>query len=1041
MPRVRVIAGTARSDRAARIVALLAEDPDRSLLIVPTEQHAQLRTDSLLRAAGRAAFLDPPIVSFEGLVRRILRGAPLEHARIDALGQHLLLKRAVERVTATRALDTIGAAARTEGFLDHLLSVIGQLKQAAIEPEDFAQRMKKARRKNDMDGIVSAVYREYQNELHRADAVDLQGMYWLARNVCEESCPAALQAIEHLLLDEFDDFTPSEFRVIQEAARHVEQLTFGFNVSLGPAQQDLYAIPRETYERIGATFTDVEVDSRDEPAPTSVTEYVASTLLARDAVPAPKTMRSDLDLVECHTVDHEIESLARRIKRLIREDGVAPREIALVYRNPAAVRETIADVFAEFRVPLAAFTPPAAGRSALAGFLLRFTDAAQTWAEPDVADVLTSPWFAGPGAPHANAFTTLIRAARPRAARASWERALSWLASAIARPQGREMNDLVRHMPGAAPACTALLEAFAKFGKLAAVWSDARNTAGFAACLDALLDDLPIDDAIAAAPSESHREFEAAALEGIRRGLFHLHETDSAGGRPRISPADFTALFRRMLSLLTVRGSSNSGGVACIDMESARYLAFDHVFLAGVTDANVPEGHAVNALYGEDERGELRALGLPLEGAAQHDRREMLLFQRMFATARKRLTISWHTVERGGKPTQRSLYLEEILERLSDPDIEQPGRPADVLVPPLELVACERDLKNIAFLDGTTREAAKRFPHIASAAVVESDRQSASPFGAHDGVLSSDANLKFIASEFGPDAVFSATSLEQYASCPFRFFEERLLRLFAVETTAQTLDKRVEGSVIHRALELFHRDHAGKSVPDIPVDVARDAMASALEQAFTETTRGQMHLSHGLLAAEKAKLSRVLQQYLAIARDAGDSEWKPADFETVFGGSREGESGFPPYRLALDDGSVLLRGRIDRIDERAGEIRLVDYKSSEVSAGDITSGRTFQLALYALAAESVVRPRARCDSAVYLAVGRHKGYRYALSRGEDSSDWDRRVEIARDAVSKALAGIRAGVFHPTTDENPCKGCPDEKVCRFQRARMQRKAGA
>jgi hypothetical protein len=87
-----------------------------------------------------------------------------------------------------------------------------------------------------------------------------------------------------------------------------------------------------------------------------------------------------------------------------------------------------------------------------------------------------------------------------------------------------------------------------------------------------------------------------------------------------------------------------------------------------------------------------------------------------------------------------------------------------------------------------------------------------------------------------------------------------------------------------------------------------------------------------------------------------------------------------------------------------------------------------------------VQPGAQCDSAVYLAVGKDKGETAALARGGRTPVWDDRVARAREAVAAAVAGIRAGRFHPTLHDEACKGCAAERVCRFERARMQRKAG-
>src|SRR5262245_48645898 len=133
MARVRLISGGPRSDRVARIDALIVERLSESLLIVPTDAYARRRAAALLTRTGCIAQLDPPVITFGELVNRILRDSPLRARDIAPLEQRILLSRAVAQARERGILEPLGAAADSEGFLDHLQSVVYELKQAAIE--------------------------------------------------------------------------------------------------------------------------------------------------------------------------------------------------------------------------------------------------------------------------------------------------------------------------------------------------------------------------------------------------------------------------------------------------------------------------------------------------------------------------------------------------------------------------------------------------------------------------------------------------------------------------------------------------------------------------------------------------------------------------------------------------------------------------------------------------------------------------------------------------------------------------------------------
>ncbi len=1035
MPRVRLISGASRSDRAHRIDTLLLDRLDESLLIVPSGAYARRRAAAILKRSGRAALLDPPVITLGELVERILRGSSKPVNRVGPLEQRMLLGRAVARVRSAGRLESLGSAGDSEGFLDHLLSVIGQIKQAAIEPKLFRQRVRG--RRHAMDDIVAEVYAAYQDELKSSGSVDLPGMYWLARIECEKGArPAGLGGTQRLLLDDFDDFTPSEFGVIQAIARHVEDLGFGMNVSADPEQQSLYAVPLRTVQKIRAAFDPVEiVEPGMEPAPVRRSEFIAASLLVRKNVPVPAGLEDDVEFIECHTMAHEIETIARRIKRLVRTENVALPQIAVVWRNTATVAGAMREIFHEFGIPLEGLESRTLGESSAAGFLLRFLDAAQTWSPAGVLDVLTSPWFSGPAAPHAGAFPILARAARVRPSRNGWRGGLERLHRYLDDPRQLELKGLVEHVPDAKAACEAMIAAFDRFAHLAGDQPRSASAAEHLDKLHAAIAQCPRDAAVAAMPAGDEHALEEAAVAALNATLGEL-QRGHAGAAEKISRGAFARLLRRAFGMTPIRVAAPEGAVVCLGMEPARYLSFDYVFLAGLTDALVPSTRKMSAIYSDDDRSDLSAAGVPLDHAAAHNQREVLLFQRMFSIARRRLVASWHRLSPGGAAVQRSLYLNEIADRLGALHERKAESAADALVPPPELAGCSRDAQNIA----VTYNAAHCFPKIAAAAATEKRRYGSEAFDTHDGAIGDAENMDILRESFGPVHEFSPSQLETYADCPFRFFQERVLRLFAIEPPEQAFDHLARGSVLHAALERFHRRYAGKTVAEIAEEEATAAMDECAGEAFDAVASRFRNLSPGVIAAERARTLATLQRYLRIERTPkpkAPEPWPPALFEIAFGlGGAEGAG--PPFVLETESGEVRLTGRIDRVDRRGGKFRLVDYKSSPVALKKIKEGRVFQLALYALAAEAILFPGEECEDALYLPVGHDRNPAVALRRNDPKAPWEDRIALAKRAVTEAVRGIREGRFHPAHATTPCARCPDQKVCRFERARIKRK---
>ena len=74
----------------------------------------------------------------------------------------------------------------------------------------------------------------------------------------------------------------------------------------------------------------------------------------------------------------------------------------------------------------------------------------------------------------------------------------------------------------------------------------------------------------------------------------------------------------------------------------------------------------------------------------------------------------------------------------------------------------------------------------------------------YDGILSGDEAIRAtLAGQYGPDHVYSPTSLETYASCPFAYFLNRVIGLEALPEVEPNLSAGDRGTAIHDILTMF----------------------------------------------------------------------------------------------------------------------------------------------------------------------------------------------------------------------------------------------
>lgn len=126
---------------------------------------------------------------------------------------------------------------------------------------------------------------------------------------------------------------------------------------------------------------------------------------------------------------------------------------------------------------------------------------------------------------------------------------------------------------------------------------------------------------------------------------------------------------------------------------------------------------------------------------------------------------------------------------------------------------------------------------------------------------------------------------------------------------------------------------------------------------------------------------------------------------------------------------LVVSGRADRIDERDGELVIVDYKSGRTMLTEQDARRSIALAIYALAAEQTLYRRCRRVELHHLPSGTVAGYEHS---DESLADQIGRAEELAIGITAALDEAADGadpveVFPP----NPgpaCSWCDFRRLC-------------
>ena len=251
------------------------------------------------------------------------------------------------------------------------------------------------------------------------------------------------------------------------------------------------------------------------------------------------------------------------------------------------------------------------------------------------------------------------------------------------------------------------------------------------------------------------------------------------------------------------------------------------------------------------------------------------------------------------------------------------------------------------------------------------------------------------------EAVPASVSISAYNSlvaCPYQFYARHILRLNELDEVHEGIEKRDYGERVHDILRRFHERYP--FVSEQPIDELEAALRQISEQVFADLLKQDFAASAWL-----ARWFKSLPAYLdwQLANEA--QGWRYAEAERAFDWELEG---------------VRLRGRIDRLDVREDEKRVLDYKtqSDQVLRNKLLEpGEDVQLACYAYAHEAA--------DAAFVSIENGK-----VKLVEPKHDVPQLAQLNAERLVQVMGSIRGGAGLPANGiDQACIYCEMRGVCR------------
>ncbi|MCD0475056.1 PD-(D/E)XK nuclease family protein [Flavobacterium sp. EDS] len=174
---------------------------------------------------------------------------------------------------------------------------------------------------------------------------------------------------------------------------------------------------------------------------------------------------------------------------------------------------------------------------------------------------------------------------------------------------------------------------------------------------------------------------------------------------------------------------------------------------------------------------------------------------------------------------------------------------------------------------------------------------------------------------------FSPSALTSYIRNPIQFYFQKILRIREVEEVEENIALNTLGTIIHETLKALYDPFIGKFISESDIlNCFKLLDNEVLKQFKLVYKEGEIKKGRNLLAFEVAKrnVSNFLKVELECIKD-GDAIKILAIEETFERTLTHPGLPFP----------VLIKGNVDRIEQRNGIIRIIDYKTGKVDKANV----------------------------------------------------------------------------------------------------------
>lgn len=356
--------GSGKSHRIyEEIMQRAVQEPGRNFLIIVPDQFTMQTQKDLVMRSDRGGILNIDVLSFGRLSHRILEEVGTKEMPVlDDTGKSLVLQTIAADLK--EQLPAMGSLLHKQGYIHEVKSAISEFMQYGISTQDMDKLIASAEKRGALAmklRDLKTLYRGFQDYIKDHFITTEETLDVLRRSLAKSKIlPDSV-----VVFDGFTGFTPIQNRLIQELMRVCAEIivTVTIGAEEDPYQPDgeqkLFHLSKKTVADLVKLAAEAEVErgedvfvkggiNRFTQAPALC--YLEQNLFRYQYEPYTEKQR-EICMFEALSPREEVHQTALYIRKLIREEGLTYRDIAVVIGDLEGYASYVETEFGQLEIP------------------------------------------------------------------------------------------------------------------------------------------------------------------------------------------------------------------------------------------------------------------------------------------------------------------------------------------------------------------------------------------------------------------------------------------------------------------------------------------------------------------------------------------------------------------------------------------------------------------------------------------------------------------------------------------------------------------